>query len=124
MSKTVAVSKAIMGFAVLLSSQACGASGVYPVSAITIEHVSRGDGGILLRYRTKLETLYTSPGVLVTRSGQDVALQVVRCHVEAHCTVDVVSRRKEGGFEVNVSVPAGTRTVYLADASRRVALSE
>ncbi len=90
---------------------------VYPPADVQIDQIAVDRAGALtLIYRVPLETLYSSPGLLVTRSDGELHLQVVRCALKATCRVDVQSTLEEGGYLVSLS-KADVVRVLIEDSS-------
>ena len=52
-------------------------------------------GYIKLSYRPILETLYYSPGINYSVSGEHLVIDVVRCHINDECEVDEKSSQED-----------------------------
>lgn len=88
---------------------------VYAPVEVHVEQATVDPSGLLtLRYRVPLETLYSSPGLLVRRSDGGIHLQVVRCRLEATCRVDTESKLVSSVHVVALANTGGTR-IFIED---------
>ena len=79
----------------------------YSLSDITIDTISTHNNTLEITYRTKLETLYYSPGIIVKHDNNDLILTFVRCSINDACKVDIKSTIKDGNNHILLEIPRG-----------------
>lgn len=88
----------------------CTMSDVYDVDAISNVVISAaGRGPRTLTYTLRLDTMYYSPGVKVSRKDGAERLQVVKCKVGKTCAFDLPSETNGSFTQVTLPGDAGEK---------------